>query len=108
LLEEVGLSDRLNYKPEKLSVGQQQRVAVARALANKPRLVLADEPTGALDPRTAQQVLDLIRNLCSEVNAALLLVSHDPLIARQLPRQLLLSEINRASNAPETLVPAGV
>ena len=61
LLDEVGLSDRLNYKPEKLSVGQQQRVAVARALANRPRLVLADEPTGALDAKNAQQVLDLIR-----------------------------------------------
>jgi putative ABC transport system ATP-binding protein len=94
LLVEVGLEDRLNYKPEKLSVGQQQRVAVARALANKPKLVLADEPTGALDPRTAQQVLELIRNLCAEVKASLLLVSHDLAIAHQLPRQLTLSEIN--------------
>ena len=99
LLEEVGLSPRLNYKPEKLSVGQQQRVAVARALANKPKLVLADEPTGALDPRTAQQVLELIRKLCVEVEASLLLVSHDLTIAGQLPRQLSLSEINTASTA---------
>lgn len=105
LLHEVGLSDRVNYKPGKLSVGQQQRVAVARALANKPRLVLADEPTGALDPRTAQQVLDLIRSLTSEINASLLLVSHDLNIARQLPRQLTLSEINRAAQAP---IPAAV
>jgi putative ABC transport system ATP-binding protein len=97
LLVEVGLADRLNYKPEKLSVGQQQRVAVARALANKPQLVLADEPTGALDPRTAQQVLELIRKLCDEVKASLLLVSHDLAIAHQLPRQLTLSEINKAS-----------
>ncbi|MDB5291350.1 MAG: transporter related [Phycisphaerales bacterium] len=96
LLEEVGLADRLHYKPEKLSVGQQQRVAVARALANRPRLVLADEPTGALDPRTAQQVLELIRSLCREVNASLLLVSHDLAIARQLPRTLALAEINQA------------
>src|SRR5688572_27440446 len=58
LLEEVGLGDRLNYKPEKLSVGQQQRVAVARALANRPKLVLADEPTGALDTKNAQAVLE--------------------------------------------------
>jgi putative ABC transport system ATP-binding protein len=99
LLVEVGLSERLNYKPEKLSVGQQQRVAVARALANKPRLVLADEPTGALDPRTAQQVLELVRKLCDEVKSSLLLVSHDLAIARQLPRQMILSEINRASTA---------
>jgi len=96
LLEEVGLSDRLHYKPEKLSVGQQQRVAVARALANRPRLVLADEPTGALDPRNAQSVLELIRKLCSEVGASLLLVSHDPAITAQLSRAVSLAELNRA------------
>jgi putative ABC transport system ATP-binding protein len=95
LLNEVGLSDRLNYKPERLSVGQQQRVAVARALANRPKLVLADEPTGALDVKNAQQVLDLIRRLCNEVNASLLLVSHDLDIANQLPRVVSLAELNR-------------
>jgi ABC-type lipoprotein export system ATPase subunit len=99
LLDDVGLSDRRDYKPEKLSVGQQQRVAVARALANRPKLVLADEPTGALDPATAQQVLELIRKLCVEVGASLLLVTHDLDIAHQLPRVLSLSEINRASNS---------
>jgi putative ABC transport system ATP-binding protein len=97
LLEEVGLSHRLNYKPEKLSVGQQQRVAVARALANRPKLVLADEPTGALDAANAQQVLELIRKLCTEVGATLLLVSHDPAITNQFPRVLQLAEINRAA-----------
>jgi len=97
LLTEVGLSDRLNYRPAKLSVGQQQRVAVARALANRPRLVLADEPTGALDARNAQQVLELIRNLCREVGAALLLVSHDLNLANQLPRVISLTELNRAA-----------
>ena len=97
LLGEVGLSERLHYKPGKLSVGQQQRVAVARALANRPRLVLADEPTGALDPANAQQVLELIRRLSAEVNSSLLLVSHDPQISQQLPRTALLSELNKAS-----------
>jgi len=97
LLVEVGLADRLHYKPGKLSVGQQQRVAAARALANRPRLVLADEPTGALDPVNAQQVLQLIRKLCKEVNASLLLVTHDLDIAGQMGRQLKLSEINRSS-----------
>jgi len=97
LLTEVGLSDRLHYKPQKLSVGQQQRVAVARALANRPQLVLADEPTGALDAKNAQQVLDLIRKLCVEVNASLLMVTHDLEIAKQLPRTVDLRELNRAA-----------
>jgi ABC-type lipoprotein export system ATPase subunit len=97
LLAAVGLSDRLHYKPAKLSVGQQQRVAVARALANRPRLVLADEPTGALDVRNAQQVLELVRKLCAEIAATLVLVTHDPAISGQLPRVLSLTEINRAS-----------
>jgi ABC-type lipoprotein export system ATPase subunit len=97
LLTDVGLADRLHYRPAKLSVGQQQRVAVARAMANRPRVVLADEPTGALDAKNAQQVLDLIRNLCEEVSASLLLVSHDMDIARQLPRMVNLTDLNRAS-----------
>ncbi|HEY1686307.1 MAG TPA: ABC transporter ATP-binding protein, partial [Tepidisphaeraceae bacterium] len=88
LLKEVGLSDRLHYKPGKLSVGQQQRVAVARALANRPRLVLADEPTGALDYNTARTVLGLIRNLCSEVGASLLNVTHDLELAGLFPRKV--------------------
>jgi len=95
LLTEVGLHDRLDYRPAKLSVGQQQRVAVARALANRPKLVLADEPTGALDPANAKQVLDLIRKLCAEVGASLLLVTHDMDIARQLSRVVTLADINK-------------
>ncbi len=100
LLREVGLGQRLHFKPAKLSVGQQQRVAVARALANRPKLVLADEPTGALDPASAQQVLNLIRKLCSDVAAALLLVTHDRDIASQLPRTLELNSINHAARKP--------
>lgn len=107
LLEEVGLSERLHYKPEKLSVGQQQRVAVARALASRPRLVLADEPTGALDARNAQQVLDLIRRLCQQVQASLLLVTHDLNIANQLPRTITLSDVNRAAATYQTPAAAG-
>src|SRR4051812_26276073 len=98
LLTEVGLAERLHYKPEKLSVGQQQRVAVARALANRPKLVLADEPTSALDSKNAAQVLELVRALCKEVNAALLLVTHDLEIAKQLQRTVVLSEINRTED----------
>ena len=98
LLTEVGLAHRLDYRPAKLSLGQQQRVAVARALANRPKLVLADEPTGALDSVNAQQVLDLIRKLCSEVAATLLLVSHDLQITGQFSRVLKLSDLNRIEN----------
>jgi len=106
LLDAVGLKDRLHYRPAKLSVGQQQRVAVARALANRPQIVLADEPTGALDSANAQQVLDLIRKLCFEVNASLILVTHDLSIASQLPRQVVLAEINRAGRAANEPVAA--
>ena len=77
VLGRVGLGDRLHHFPRQLSSGQQQRVAVARALANRPKLVLADEPTGNLDRRNAAEALALIRETCREVGAALLLVSHD-------------------------------
>jgi len=102
LLNEVGLGDRLHYKPQRLSVGQQQRVAVARALANRPKLVLADEPTGALDAKNAQQVLDLIRKLSDEVKASLLLVSHDRQITAQFPRVVTLAELNSAARQPKS------
>jgi len=78
MLERVGLGHRLHHRPRQLSTGQQQRVAVARALANHPKLVLADEPTGNLDHRNARESLALIRETCRENGASLLLVSHDP------------------------------
>ena len=77
LLRRVGLEHRLGHFPRQLSTGQQQRVAVARALANRPKLVLADEPTGNLDRTSAREALALIREVCRENGAALLLVSHD-------------------------------
>jgi ABC-type lipoprotein export system ATPase subunit len=100
LLREVGLAERLNYRPAKLSVGQQQRVAVARALANRPKVVLADEPTGALDVNNAKQVMELIRKLCDEVKASLLVVSHDPAMTQQFERVVSLTELNRAAVVP--------
>jgi putative ABC transport system ATP-binding protein len=87
LLERVGLPDRLHYRPGQLSVGQRQRVAVARALANRPVLVLADEPTGNLDPAHARDALALIREVCRESGAALLLVSHDEAVLGTFPRR---------------------
>lgn len=99
LLERVGLSHRINYRPSQLSIGQQQRVAVARALANKPKLVLADEPTGNLDQRHAGEALALIREVCRENGAALLLVSHDPAILGLFDRSEDLGDLNRAAAA---------
>ncbi|MEI6233205.1 MAG: ABC transporter ATP-binding protein [Planctomycetota bacterium] len=94
LLERVGLGDRLNYFPRQLSVGQQQRVAVARALANKPKLVLADEPTGNLDHRNAKESLKLIREACTENGAALLLVSHDREVLGAFENVRNLTDVN--------------
>lgn len=96
LLERVGLSHRLGYYPRQLSVGQQQRVAVARALANRPKLVLADEPTGNLDAALAAETLALLREACAEHQAALLLVSHDCQILAQFDRVAEFQQLNRA------------
>ena len=99
LLERVGLGDRLKHYPRQLSTGQQQRVAVARAMANKPRLVLADEPTGNLDLKNARESLRLIREACRENGAALLLVSHDREVLAQFDHVERFDRINH--NATE-------
>jgi ABC-type lipoprotein export system ATPase subunit len=96
LLQRVGLGNRLHHKPRQLSTGQQQRVAVARALANRPKLVLADEPTGNLDHKNARESLALIREACRENGAALLLVSHDREVLGQFENTKDFSDINRA------------
>ena len=80
MLVRVGLGHRLDHFPRQLSTGQQQRVAVARALANRPRLVLADEPTAALDSRTGREVVELLQRLAREQGCAVLMVTHDPRI----------------------------
>ena len=108
LLERVGLGHRLDYRPAQLSIGQQQRVAVARALANHPKLVLADEPTGNLDQRHAGEALALIREVCREQHAALLLVSHDPAALAAFDRVEDLAQLNHAAAAHAAPAAAGV
>ncbi len=98
LLERVGLGNRLKHYPRQLSSGQQQRVAVARALANRPKLVLADEPTGNLDHKNATEALSLIRTACQENGAALLLVSHDREVLSQFEMVQALEQINQPSS----------
>ncbi len=87
LLGRVGLSHRLHSRPATMSVGEQQRVAIARALANRQKLIVADEPTGSLDPKTSNTVMDLLLELCREQKVTLLLVTHDRAIADRLPMQ---------------------
>ena len=94
LLEKVGLAHRLSYKPSQLSIGQQQRVALARALVNKPKLVLADEPTGNLDSKNANNAINLLCELCQETDSALLVVSHDERVVSNFERQIDWNEIN--------------
>jgi ABC-type lipoprotein export system ATPase subunit len=102
LLRRVGLGDRLNYYPRQLSSGQQQRVAVARALANHPSLVLADEPTGNLDRRHGAESLRLIRETCRENGAALLLVSHDPQVLGEFETVQDFHALNEALHVAQT------
>jgi putative ABC transport system ATP-binding protein len=96
LLGQVGLFHRLHHLPRQLSTGQQQRVAVARALANRPKLVLADEPTGNLDHQNAREALTLIRQACRENQAALLLVSHDAEVLSGFEDVRDFARLNRA------------
>jgi putative ABC transport system ATP-binding protein len=96
LLKSVGLGHRLDHKPSALSVGEQQRVAVARALANKPALLLADEPTANVDPAHQQHVIDLLRDACDREKIAMLLVTHSPEVSAQFTRVEYLEQINKA------------
>jgi lipoprotein-releasing system ATP-binding protein len=107
VLELVGLADKLRRRPAELSGGEQQRVAVARAVVLHPRLVLADEPTGNLDQRHAGESLALIREVCREQAAALLLVIHDPAALAAFDRVEDLAELNRAAAAHAAPAAAG-
>ena len=90
LLKRVGLAERGHHLPSQLSGGERQRVAVARALMNRPPVLLADEPTGNLDERTGDEVIELLLKVCADEQAALVLVTHNPAHAAKTARQLLL------------------
>ena len=90
-LDKVGLSDRLKHRPSELSGGQKQRVAIARALVTRPKLILADEPTGALDSETGQSVLDLFFDI-NRQGTAVIIVTHDPDIGATAPRSIHLKD----------------
>jgi lipoprotein-releasing system ATP-binding protein len=98
-LAEVGLADRLNHRPGELSGGEQQRVAIARALMNHPRLILADEPTGNLDPKTSEVIYELFLRLQAERGIAFLIATHNPELARKMDRCYRLVE-GRALEEP--------
>ena len=101
LLERVGLGHRMTHKPTQLSVGEQQRVAVARALANRPKLLLADEPTANVDSGHQQQILDLLSQTCREEQVSLVLVTHSPQVAEQFDRVEKLEEFNRVGRGQD-------
>lgn len=92
LLEVVGLGERLHHLPGQLSGGEQQRVAIARALVNHPRLILADEPTGNVDSKVGQEIVDLLRRLNRELGLTVVLVTHDVALAAQADRMVALRD----------------
>ena len=92
MLERVGLGERMEQMPERLSGGEQQRVAIARALVRSPRLILADEPTGALDVETGATIMTLLDQIATQAGAALITITHDPHVAARAQRVFRLSD----------------
>jgi putative ABC transport system ATP-binding protein len=92
LLEMVGLADRAHHRPDQLSGGQQQRVAIARAFVTEPKIVLADEPTGNLDSKSGTTVLEMLRKTCKDLNATVVIVTHDPRAASYADRVVFLQD----------------
>jgi ABC-type lipoprotein export system ATPase subunit len=110
LINRVGLSDRIKHRPTELSGGQAQRVAIARSMVNRPSLILLDEPTGAVDTETAQQLVDLLKQLNREEHVTLVLVTHDLDVAGEARRRIRLKDGKVLSDETITLdgVPKGV
>lgn len=100
-LDRVSLGHRRRFRPDQLSIGEQQRVAIARTLANQPNIILADEPTGSLDPGTGAQVFTLLQEICAETNHTLLVVTHDESVWRRMSRRLDCSGLVHESDMPQ-------
>ncbi|HEV3071054.1 MAG TPA: ABC transporter ATP-binding protein [Solirubrobacteraceae bacterium] len=101
LMDRLGLDDRLRHRPDQLSMGERQRVMIARALSTNPKLVLADEPTGSLDSRRGQEVLELLTSVCRERQLTVVLVTHDPQAAVYADRVLTLRDGRLQDDEPE-------
>ena len=101
LIEKLGLSERSKYRPPQLSGGEQQRVAIGRAIITEPELILADEPTGNLDLAAGKQICKLLRKLCDEMNLTIVMVTHEPHIAFHADRIIMLAEGKIVSDLPK-------
>jgi putative ABC transport system ATP-binding protein len=104
LLEQLGLGERLRHRAEQLSMGERQRVMIARALSTEPKLVLADEPTGSLDSRRSREVLELLTDICRERKVATVLVTHDPQAATYADRVHSLRDGRFSECGPEPVL----
>jgi ABC-type lipoprotein export system ATPase subunit len=111
LLERVGLGDQIHKRPDAMSGGQNQRCAVVRALANEPRIILADEPTGNLDSRSGQEVFEMMREMNRESGVAFVMITHDDRLAQSAGRILLIEdgmvhELGKADDGVKDGIPA--
>jgi len=100
----VGLGEKMKRRPYQLSFGEQQRVSVARAVANKPKLILADEPTGSLDPHNSVEIIKLLKEICREHECSLVIVSHNMDMISYFERTVDFKKLNRALDTKEAVI----